>query len=160
MQNEILEALESNKFVSLSFTMNGSNIQVCGTARSNKGVTSPPINLIVAPEELDDSLVKLLQGMWCNARRAERNAKVPEAEAKPEEKPEETAAEEKPEEAVPEAEVKPEEAVPEAEVKPEVSEEAAAEVKAEVKPEVSEEAAAEVKAEEEERIGAELDEWE
>ena len=127
MQNEILEALESNKFVSLSFTMNGSNIQVCGTARSNKGVTSPPINLIVAPEELDDSLVKLLQGMWCNARRAERNAKV-------------STEEEKPEEAVPEAEVKPEEkpeeAVPEAE------------------------AAAEVKPEEEERIGAELDEWE
>ena len=112
MQNEILEALESNKFVSLSFTMNGSNIQVCGTARSNKGVTSPPINLIVAPEELDDSLVKLLQGMWCNARRAERNAKV-------------STEEEKPEEAVPEAE-----------------------------------AAAEVKPEEEERIGAELDEWE
>ena len=100
MQNEILEALESNKFVSLSFTMNGSNIQVCGTARSNKGVASPPINLIVAPEELDDSLVKLLQGMWCAARRAERKAKIPEAEAKPEVKPEE---------AVPEAEVKPEE---------------------------------------------------
>ena len=133
MQNEILEALESNKFVSLSFTMNGSNIQVCGTARSNKGVTSPPINLIVAPEELDDSLVKLLQGMWCNARRAERNAKVSTEEAKPEDKPEETVpeAEVKPEEEA-EPEVKPEEAVPEAEVKPE----------------------------EEERIGAELDEWE
>lgn len=138
MQNEILEALESNKFVSLSFTMNGSNIQVCGTARSNKGVTSPPINLIVAPEELDDSLVKLLQGMWCNARRAERNAKVPEAEAKPEEavpeaeeKTEETAAEDKPE-AEAEPEVKPEEAVPEAEES----------------------------SKEEERIGAELDEWE
>ena len=96
MQNEILEALESNKFVSLSFTMNGSNIQVCGTARSNKGVTSPPINLIVAPEELDDSLVKLLQGMWCNARRAERKASAPSAEEKPE-VTEDAAAEEKPE---------------------------------------------------------------
>ena len=113
MQNEILEALESNKFVSLSFTMNGSNIQVCGTARSNKGVTSPPINLIVAPEELDDSLVKLLQGMWCNARRAERKAGIP-----PEETPEN------------------------------------------VTPEATEEAAAETVAEAEERIGAELDEWE
>jgi len=144
MQNEILEALESNKFVSLSFTMNGSNIQVCGTARSNKGVTSPPINLIVAPEELDDSLVKLLQGMWCAARRAERKAKIPEAEAKPEVKPEE---------AVPEAEVKPEEAVSEAEVK--LEEEAEPEVKPEeAVPE------AEVKPEEEEHIGAELDEWE
>lgn len=117
MQNEILEALESNKFVSLSFTMNGSNIQVCGTARSNKGVTSPPINLIVAPEELDDSLVKLLQGMWCNARRAERKAGVP-PEAAPEETPEN------------------------------------------VTPEATEEAAAETVAEAEERIGAELDEWE
>ena len=144
MQNEILEALESNKFVSLSFTMNGSNIQVCGTARSNKGVASPPINLIVAPEELDDSLVKLLQGMWCAARRAERKAKIPEAEAKPEVKPEE---------AVPEAEVKPEEAVSEAEVK--LEEEAEPEVKPEeAVPE------AEVKPEEEEHIGAELDEWE
>ena len=155
MQNEILEALESNKFVSLSFTMNGSNIQVCGTARSNKGVTSPPINLIVAPEELDDSLVKLLQGMWCNARRAERKAKVPEAEEKPEVKPEETAAEDKPEvkpEETPE-DVKPEE-------KPETVEEAAAEEKPEEVPEATEEAAAETVAEAEERIGAELDEWE
>ena len=130
MQNEILEALESNKFVSLSFTMNGSNIQVCGTARSNKGVTSPPINLIVAPEELDDSLVKLLQGMWCNARRAERKAGIP-----PEETPEN--------------------------VTPEATEEAAPEETPEnVTPEATEEAAAETVAEAEERIGAELDEWE
>ena len=130
MQNEILEALESNKFVSLSFTMNGSNIQVCGTARSNKGVTSPPINLIVAPEELDDSLVKLLQGMWCNARRAERKAGIP---------PEET-----PENVTPEA---TEEAAPE-------------ETPENVTPEATEEAAAETVAEAEERIGVELDEWE
>lgn len=72
MIKEILSALESNKFITITFARNGENIQVVASARSDKGGVTPPVNLLVDPDSLEESLAKLFDNLWIKGRKENR----------------------------------------------------------------------------------------
>ena len=83
---EIVQALKENKFIALTFTLNGDRIQVCGTARAEKGKIAEPMNLLVSAEELDGALNAMF-GCWCKGKKKEeKKAEVAETETDPKER--------------------------------------------------------------------------
>ena len=69
MIKAILGALESNKYVTLTFSINGGQVQIVASARSDKGVNTPPVNLLTSEDEFDNVLVKVLENLWIKGRK-------------------------------------------------------------------------------------------
>ena len=69
MIKAILGALESNKYVTLTFSINGGQVQIVASARSDKGVNTPPVNLLTSEDDFDNVLVKVLENLWIKGRK-------------------------------------------------------------------------------------------
>ena len=69
MTKAILGALESNKYVTLTFSINGGQVQIVASARSDKGVNTPPVNLLTSEDDFDNVLVKVLENLWIKGRK-------------------------------------------------------------------------------------------
>ena len=73
MIKAILGALESNKYVTLTFSINGGQVQIVASARSDKGVNTPPVNLLTSEDEFDNVLVKVLENLWIKGRKTKKD---------------------------------------------------------------------------------------
>lgn len=82
---EIVQALKENKFIALTFTLNGDRIQVCGTARAEKGKIAEPMNLLVSAEELDGALNAMF-GCWTKGKKKEEKKAEQKTETDPAER--------------------------------------------------------------------------
>ena len=76
MIKAILGALESNKYVTLTFSINGGQVQIVASARSDKGVNTPPVNLLTSEDEFDNVLVKVLENLWIKGRKTKKDCEV------------------------------------------------------------------------------------
>ena len=76
MIKAILGALESNKYVTLTFSINGGQVQIVASARSYKGVNTPPVNLLTSEDEFDNVLVKVLENLWIKGRKTKKDCEV------------------------------------------------------------------------------------
>lgn len=95
MIKELLEALESNKFITINLTQNGPLVMAVITGRSQKGADSPPLNVCVEPDELEKAVAAALTETWKKARQSDRKSE--KEEKKPEPQPEAPAPEPQPE---------------------------------------------------------------
>lgn len=86
MIKELLEALESNKFITINLTQNGPLVMAVITGRSQKGADSPPLNVCVEPDELEKAVAAALTETWKKARQSDRKSE--KEEKKPESQPE------------------------------------------------------------------------
>ena len=76
MIKAILGALESNKYVTLTFSINGGQVQIVASARSDKGVNTPPVNLLTSEDDFDNVLVKVLENLWIKGRKTKKDCEV------------------------------------------------------------------------------------
>ena len=76
MNKAILGALESNKYVTLTFSINGGQVQIVASARSDKGVNTPPVNLLTSEDDFDNVLVKVLENLWIKGRKTKKDCEV------------------------------------------------------------------------------------
>ena len=103
MIKAILGALESNKYVTLTFSINGGQVQIVASARSDKGVNTPPVNLLTSEDDFDNVLVKVLENLWIkgrktgkdreSARSQDREVAEPERQEPERQEPEQAPAE-------------------------------------------------------------------
>jgi hypothetical protein len=59
MMKSITGALESNKYVTLTFALNGGQLQIVASARSDKGVNTLPVNVLAGLDDAENVLVKV-----------------------------------------------------------------------------------------------------
>lgn len=76
MIKAILGALESNKYVTLTFSINGGQVQIVASARSDKGVNTPPVNLLTSEDDFDNVLVKVLENLWIKGRKTGKDCEI------------------------------------------------------------------------------------
>lgn len=76
MIKAILGALESNKYVTLTFSINGGQVQIVASARSDKGVNTPPVNLLTSEDDFDNVLVKVLENLWIKGRKTKKDCEI------------------------------------------------------------------------------------
>lgn len=92
MIKELLEALESNKFITINLTQNGPLVMAVITGRSQKGADSPPLNVCVEPDELEKAVAAALTETWKKARQSDRRSEKEEKKPEPQPAPEEAPA--------------------------------------------------------------------
>lgn len=103
MLTNLLQALEANRFITITVTKNGDNVSATVAARTEPGADIKPVNLMVPPEELENTLAKVFDKMFADGVKSSRKKREAEATGKeslpvaPEE-PEEPEGPEEPEE--------------------------------------------------------------